>query len=133
MGPRLLDGLILGVVFLPPIFYFAFKGARQQQSGRFQSFPLFFKFLYTAANIGYQVFFLGKYGAMFGKKACGLRVVTADGDKISYARATGRVFAEILSGMICYIGYDFVGSTIRSAGCMTTSATRAWSLNRRRP
>ena len=37
--------------------------------------------------------------------ACGLKVVDADGNKISYGRALGRGFAEILSGLICDIGY----------------------------
>ena len=41
--------------------------------------------------------------------ACGLRVLTAEGGKLTYGRATGRAFAEILSGMICYIGYIIVG------------------------
>jgi len=34
-----------------------------------------------------------------------IKVVTPDGGRISYARATGRHFAKILSGIICYIGY----------------------------
>ena len=69
---------------------------------------MLFQFLYMAANIGYQIFFLGKYGTTLGKMACGLRVVTAEGGKISYARATGRAFAELLSGIICDIGYLIV-------------------------
>jgi uncharacterized RDD family membrane protein YckC len=108
VGAKILDGLILGILFLPPIIYFAIKGGAQQQPGRFQVFQLLFQLVYIVANIGYQVFFLGKYGATPGKMACKLRVVTAEGGKISYGRATGRVFAEILSGMICYIGYIIV-------------------------
>jgi len=108
VGAKILDGLILGVVFLPPFFYFAIKAAGQQPFGKFQVLQLFFELVYMAANIGYQIFFLGKYGATLGKMACGLRVVTAEGGKVSYARATGRVFAEMLSGMICYIGYIIV-------------------------
>jgi uncharacterized RDD family membrane protein YckC len=108
VGAKMLDGLILGVVFLPPFFYFGFKAAGQQPFGKFQVLQLLFELLYMAANIGYQIFFLGKYGATLGKMACGLRVVTAEGGNISYARATGRAFAEMLSGMICYIGYIIV-------------------------
>jgi uncharacterized RDD family membrane protein YckC len=37
--------------------------------------------------------------------ACGLKVVTEDGQRLSYMRAFGRYFAEIISGMILYIGY----------------------------
>ncbi len=56
-------------------------------------------------NAAYTTFFLGRYGATLGKMACGLKVVTADGGKVSYARALGRYFAEILSGLTLYIGY----------------------------
>ena len=109
VGAKLLDGLILGIIFFPPLIYFAIKSAPGPQFGRFQVMQLLANFLYMAASIGYQIFFLGKYGATLGKKACGLRVITAEGGKISYARATGRVFAEMLSGLICYIGYIIVG------------------------
>jgi uncharacterized RDD family membrane protein YckC len=53
----------------------------------------------------YQIFFLGKFGATPGKMALRLRVVTPTGGKISYARACGRYFAEILSSIILCIGY----------------------------
>ena len=53
----------------------------------------------------YNIWFIGKLGATPGKMACGLRVICSDGEKVSYARATGRFFAEILSGMIFAIGY----------------------------
>jgi uncharacterized RDD family membrane protein YckC len=56
-------------------------------------------------NLGYVIFFLGKFGATPGKMALKLRVVTPEGGPIGYGRAAGRAFAEILSAMICYIGY----------------------------
>lgn len=56
-------------------------------------------------SVLYQTFFLGRYGATPGKMACKLIVVTADGQKIGYGRACGRACAEILSGVLCYIGY----------------------------
>jgi uncharacterized RDD family membrane protein YckC len=37
--------------------------------------------------------------------ACRLKVVTPEGNPISYGRALGRALASILSGMICAIGY----------------------------
>ena len=53
----------------------------------------------------YEIVMIGKFGATLGKMACKVRVVTADGGKVSYARATGRYFAKFLSAMICAIGY----------------------------
>lgn len=57
----------------------------------------------------YNAFFLGKYGATPGKMIFRLRVVTAEGDKVSYGRAFGRAFAEILTNMTCAIGYIIAG------------------------
>ena len=52
----------------------------------------------------YTIWFLGKFGATPGKMACKLQVVTADGGRVSYARACGRHFAEMLSGILFGIG-----------------------------
>ncbi len=56
-------------------------------------------------SIAYFTFFHGKFGATPGKMVCKIKVVTAEGHPISYARALGRFFAAILSAMICLIGY----------------------------
>lgn len=56
-------------------------------------------------GIAYPTFFLGKYGATPGKMAFGLKVVRSDGEQITYLRAFGRYFAEILSSLIFLIGY----------------------------
>jgi uncharacterized RDD family membrane protein YckC len=53
----------------------------------------------------YQMFFLGRFGATPGKMACKLRVVTPEGAPVTYLTGLGRYFAEIVSGMICGIGY----------------------------
>jgi uncharacterized RDD family membrane protein YckC len=53
----------------------------------------------------YSTWLHGKYGATVGKMACGLRVVTPTGLKIGYGVACGRFFAEVLSGLILYVGY----------------------------
>jgi uncharacterized RDD family membrane protein YckC len=63
-----------------------------------------------AIGIAFTVYFLsGKYQATPGKMACGLKVVTAEGDKITAGRAVGRYFSEMLSGMIMMIGYIMAG------------------------
>jgi uncharacterized RDD family membrane protein YckC len=59
----------------------------------------------VALGAAYTTFLLGKYGATLGKMAFGLKVVTADGGKVSYGRACGRHFAEIISSLILCIGY----------------------------
>lgn len=51
--------------------------------------------------------------ATLGKMALGLKVTDLEGRRISFARATGRHFAKILSGMILLIGYIMAGFTQR--------------------
>ena len=46
-----------------------------------------------------------------GKMALGIKVTDLDGNRISFARATGRYFGKILSGMIFMIGYIMAGLT----------------------
>ncbi|HVP78298.1 MAG TPA: RDD family protein [Thermodesulfobacteriota bacterium] len=59
-------------------------------------------------GLAYTTYFVGTYGATPGKMACGLKVVRPDGERISYARACGRFFADILSYTVLGIGYLMV-------------------------
>ena len=56
-------------------------------------------------NLLYNILLVAKYGATWGKMALGLKVVKDDGGKVSGGRATGRAFAEMVSGMTMLIGY----------------------------
>lgn len=114
VAAAIIDGLILGVPFAI-VFLILFsavlfpaiasnKGAPPQLG----LFPSLIQLVFLGVSMMYKIFFLGKYGATPGKMACKIKVVTSDGEKISYGRATGRFFAELLSGMICYIGYIIV-------------------------
>jgi len=51
--------------------------------------------------------------ATIGKMACGLKVTDLQGRRISFARATGRHFAKILSSITLLIGYIMAGFTER--------------------
>ena len=60
---------------------------------------------------GYNIYMIGKFGATLGKMACKIKVVNADGTPVGYGKATGRFFAEILSGCpTLLIGYIIAGS-----------------------
>ena len=56
------------------------------------------------------------YQATLGKMIFGMKVTDLFGNRISFARATGRHFAKILSGMILGIGFIMVGLTERKQG-----------------
>lgn len=66
---------------------------------------VFAQIILSLTYIAYEVFFLGRFGATPGKMVCRLKVVTAEGQPITYLRALARVFAEILSGCTLMIGY----------------------------
>jgi uncharacterized RDD family membrane protein YckC len=56
------------------------------------------------------------YQATLGKMIFGMKVTDLQGNRISFARATGRHFAKILSTMILFIGFIMVGFTERKQG-----------------
>ena len=64
---------------------------------------------------GYQTLFVGAWGATPGKMICDLRVVAADGSRISYARALARYLCKGLSG-IFFIGFLMVGLNRQKCG-----------------
>jgi uncharacterized RDD family membrane protein YckC len=65
----------------------------------------------------YEAFMLSSpYQATLGKMIFGMKVTDLYGNRISFARATGRHFAKWLSGMILGIGYIMVGFTERKQG-----------------
>ncbi|HYG21846.1 MAG TPA: RDD family protein [Verrucomicrobiae bacterium] len=100
------DGILLWIVGAALGFGLALvlKEADRGQPGFWIS-----QVVYTVVGIGlavtYETLMIGAYGATLGKMAVGIRVVTAEGGKVSYARACGRYFAKMLSQMICLIGY----------------------------
>ncbi len=56
-------------------------------------------------GITYSTLFVGAFAATPGKMVFGLKIVRPDGDRVTYARAFARHFAEMLSGLILGIGY----------------------------
>jgi uncharacterized RDD family membrane protein YckC len=50
-------------------------------------------------------------GATLGKMALQIKVTDLNGNRISFARASGRYFGKIISGMIFCIGYMMAGFT----------------------
>jgi len=56
------------------------------------------------------------YQATLGKMIFGMKVTDLHGNRISFARATGRHFARWLSALILFIGYIMVGFTERKQG-----------------
>jgi uncharacterized RDD family membrane protein YckC len=112
-GAKLIDGIVLGVVNFALSFViglaaapgYAASGPQNVASAGSVAVVVATTVLQIALAVAYATFFIGRYAATPGKMVCGLKVVTADGGRVSYGRALGRYFAEILSSLILSIGY----------------------------
>jgi uncharacterized RDD family membrane protein YckC len=100
-----LDGILLGVIQI--ILTFAFIGSffftpnpEAALIGRF----LLLTLLQHAINLSYETIMVGRYGATLGKMALGLRVVRADGGRVSYGLALGRHLAKNIGTFVTLIG-----------------------------
>jgi len=114
-GAKIIDGIITWIV-MAIISFIVYKiypqphftpGTKHMELGTGYYLNLIFS---VTLSIGYYVWFVGTYGATIGKMGCGIKIIMADGSKVSYGRALGRAFSEFLSGIICYIGYIMAGS-----------------------
>ena len=74
------------------------------------------QFIVLGLIAGYEVFLVGTRGATLGKMALGLRVVSNNGQRLSFLNATGRYFAKILSAIILCIGFLMIAFTDRKRG-----------------
>ena len=111
---KFVDFLILMVVTMIPMFLaFGLGVSAPSSQGANPEIAMLVQLLsqlcYYILSALYAIFFIGKHAATPGKMLCGIKVVTIEGGRVSYARATGRFFAEILSYMICFIGYITAG------------------------
>jgi len=102
---KLIDGIILTVVN----FAFSFLLTMLLVTTSDPATAIISGVISTLLNLAFAVamttWFLGRFGATPGKMAVGLMVVHPDGSRISYPRAFGRYFAEMLSSLILCIGY----------------------------
>jgi uncharacterized RDD family membrane protein YckC/DNA-directed RNA polymerase subunit RPC12/RpoP len=110
---KIIDGLIMGVVngLLGFALGLVFTTTVKARPGEVFFPPVMlasFGFgVILAAS--YSTFFLGRFGATPGKMACKLKVVTPEGRPVSYATGFGRYFGEMVSALICYIGFMMAG------------------------
>ena len=98
-----LDGIILGAVNM--IIRLLLMGGTGMTSATSPTLPMLAMGLSLGIGMTYEAILIGKYGATLGKMALKLKVVTADGERVSYARAFGRYFGKILSSLTCLIGF----------------------------
>jgi uncharacterized RDD family membrane protein YckC len=103
-------GAIVGVSMIPVDPTNTDPMVGMEHMGRFQLVALVVTWLYFALMES------SPRGATVGKMVLGLRVVDEQGNRISFARATGRFFAKFVSTIILMIGYLMVAFTERKRG-----------------
>jgi uncharacterized RDD family membrane protein YckC len=125
---HLIDGLLLGAVFLAiciPVAMLSGLGAAIQSMARHNSEPdpaaiaafvSSIALLVGVTTLGswlyYAYFESSDWQGTIGKKVMSLLVTDLNGNRISFARASGRFFAKIISGLIPLgIGYILAGVT----------------------
>lgn len=105
---KIVDGLIYGIpiwiIYMALFFSLAASGP-EDNPGTFLALQGFLQIFAYVALVLYNGIFIGKFAATPGKMLCGLKVVRADGDKVTLARGFGRAGGEIISNMLCSIGY----------------------------
>ncbi len=116
---KILDGIIVNVVCMVVNLMLAFlllgsmnyftAQADPQNIGPFLLFQAASMLVNIGIGVGYMIFFVRKFDATPGKMALGLKLVRADGASLTVGRIIGRYFAEMLSGIILFIGYIIAG------------------------
>jgi len=105
-GAFVIDTFILGMInlliFIPMSILMPFSFENPTIFTSF--FPLLMLLQYAIPAV-YDSWFVGKYQATPGKMACKLKIVVADGSRVSYLRSLGRHFAKWISAMIILIGF----------------------------
>ena len=107
---KMLDSFILSsvsILFLMLSFFLEFwnfPGSDKTSSIK-PTYNIIVSIVELCIAIGYSIYFVGKFGATPGKMICKLKIITAEGEPVSYGRATARFFAEMLSSFTMTIGY----------------------------
>jgi uncharacterized RDD family membrane protein YckC len=128
----LLDGLIVGIVALPIIIGLAVVTGLSAAVGAMGSngendpqailatagFFMFLSLLIVVVLGGLWLYYAllesSNWQGTVGKKALGLIVTDLDGRRVSFARATGRFFSRLITGLVpLMIGYILAGITAK--------------------
>ena len=103
-------GVVMGVSLMPTRFSDMDSVEAFTSMGQLQLVSLVVTWLY------FSLMESSARGATVGKMIVGLRVVTDQGNRLSFLQATGRFFAKFISALILCIGFIMVAFTDRKRG-----------------
>lgn len=134
LAAYIIDRIILNIfglfLLIPTISYIVFLALKIENTGDIDSFESFIadgNLLKVGMIVGlllligllnlaagwlyYALMESSKYGATLGKLAIGIKVTSLDGERVTFARATGRYFSRIITNLTFLIGYIMAGFT----------------------
>ncbi|MFO0582214.1 MAG: RDD family protein [Anaeromyxobacter sp.] len=97
-------GVVLGLVS---------KDGQEPGAAFFVLFGLLYLVIFVGVWLYWALLESSPAQATLGKRALGLAVETADGQRLSFGRASGRFFAKILSALPLQLGFVVAGFTDR--------------------
>ena len=107
-GAKIIDGIVVAIPTYAAMY--AFLGALIVDPATVQGSAYWvINILSYVGGLLYTWLLTWKYGATLGKMACGLKVVTADGEPIGIWRSLARVPAEYISAIVLCLGYVIAG------------------------
>lgn len=118
VAAKMIDNLLLSVVcfalifmFFGSIFISMDPKKMEQDPQAFMAF-VWVEFVLIGLTTGMQVLYnavmVWKWGGTLGKLAVGIKVVREDGAPVTFGRAVGRAFADLLNGFACSLTYLMV-------------------------
>lgn len=125
----IIDSIVISIpttMIAVPLMFFQFKnmmsafmqGENTSAEAAFGAIMQFYGLVILLNVVGIIICWLynalmesGKKQATLGKMAMGIKVVGADGGRITFARATGRAFGKYISFAIMYFGCYMAGFT----------------------
>ena len=117
VGAYLIDLIIIVLIMLPIGFLVGFAGAFSNMKPNSRAEDGFYNIIGFIFSWFYYAYFESSVKqATPGKKAMGLYVQGTNGQRLSFANATGRFFGKILSGLFLGIGYIMVAFTAKKQG-----------------
>jgi uncharacterized RDD family membrane protein YckC len=100
-----LDSIIVGIFNMVLGFIIGLVAAGGAGPDALTGLEVVLNLIGIVIGVSYFTFFNGRFGATPGKMACGLKIVTADGQPITYLRAFARYWALMLSAFMLLIGF----------------------------
>jgi uncharacterized RDD family membrane protein YckC/Tfp pilus assembly major pilin PilA len=114
VAASMIDGLIFAVILVPVVvvlFMAASPAAGQEPGVGFMA--AYYLLSWGLGWLYYALQHSSAHQATFGKRALGIKVVSLQGERISFARATGRYFAYLLASFTLCIGLVMAAFTRR--------------------